>query len=35
MLPQLTLPLLWQKKEKYNSLQDELSKFLNQRWKEE
>lgn len=27
------MPLLWQKKEKYNSLQDELRKFLNQRWK--
>jgi len=27
------LPLLWQKKEKYDALQDELRDFLNQRWK--
>ncbi len=27
------LPLLWQKKEKYDSLDEELRNFLNQRWK--
>ena len=27
------LPLLWQEKEKYDPLQDELKRFLDQRWK--
>ncbi|WP_407306343.1 anaerobic glycerol-3-phosphate dehydrogenase subunit GlpA [Desulfosporosinus sp. SB140] len=27
------LPLLWQEKGKYDSLQDELKRFINQRWK--